>query len=488
MMSPATRAMVSPGAPAGLAFGSPGAPAGLAFPPPSPSPSAASAAAAPTPPARPMIFFSPAKVFGDSAETLLAWLKMRCVDGIVPGGAPGIVLTGRAGCGKVTTVRWAMRKLGIEDSALQVFHPWSSESALSVERSLINAAVTTPPRKCAVLVLRQAELWALRSAARDESDRRAVPGAPRSASSGRSTTTLAYWTKLVARLCGAGQSSALPRVAIVLCFPDLSLARARTLVGLRGEDAPDREQGRKKRANAAAAAWKHIDLDDHMLRNLGQLSVRISRFLEPASETPLPFDGDMRALYRRRADPCRANAPRHLDLNYNIFRASMRLLDGISLSAQEVTTAVEADHRLVDMIWSHSATHCTGMNIAACVRDREVWSRMDVRNQLRDAPGWGVLEWRMARGVPDKGRIQVAGLRFERVPRKLVWKGLGTTQPAIPNRRNIPASACVRARERTEDEDWEDEHSEEQEATSDPALALQALRSEYDFSWNAVRS
>jgi len=488
MVSPGSRAAMKGTTPSGAKESHQGAAAASSHQPPAQASQPAG------------VFFSPPKLYGDAADTLMAWLRMRCVEGIVPGGAPGVVLTGRAGCGKVTTIRWVMRKLGIEDRALQVFHPWSAESAASMERAVVNAAVSTPPGKCAVLVVRQAELWALRSAAAQENSGKRP--------SRKDATTLAYWTKLVGRVCAAGKGLSLPRVAIFLCFPDMSFVRARTLVGLRGEDRADihaQDDVGDSRAGAESASrtkrsvnpswWKHIDLDDALLRNLGELSSRISRFLGNAS-SPLPFDGDMRALFRRRADPCRARSPHHLDLNYNIFRASTRLLDGISLPCSEVISAVDADPRLVDMLWFHSATHCTGSSVHTAARDREVWSRMDVRGQGRGDPGWAALEWRLARGTPDSGRVQVSGLRFERVPQRSL---VGTDRPRdvlrelraarieherVSRRRGFGATA--ESTLSSDDDDEGDDATRIGAISTPPAIHL--LRHEFDFELSGERS
>jgi hypothetical protein len=466
--------------------------------------------------------FAPPKLYGEAADLLAAWLKMRCADGLVPGGAPGIVLTGRAGCGKMSAVRWAMRQAGLDVRALEILHPWSCESAAGLERQLVNAAMTVtsagagsarrapslganpaseaakgsfrrrPPRSATsfapsefgatpsaaakgsasrpalrpttyapqgqrrtarqsggsvilrsgpsragagpaslpyrVLVVRHAELWALRSAAAALGER------PPSA---RDVNTLAYWSKLTARVVEHGRGSTLPRVAIILLFPDISHPKPRGLVGLRrkgdggratgsfppaagtGEDGGGRgemELGQEEKGEGSrSAGWKHVDLDDHLLRGVVPLSARIARVMGWTGG-PVPFDGDLRALFRRRQDECRKDAPHHLDLNYNIFRASQRLLGDAAMSPGEVRAAVEGDARLVYMVWAHAATHRQGIGLGAAARDRELWSEMDARRQLTgggEASGWAVLEWRLTRTEPW---ARLDGLRFERMP------------------------------------------------------------------------
>lgn len=399
--------------------------------------------------------FAPPKLYGEAADLLAAWLKMRCADGLVPGGAPGIVLTGRAGCGKMSAVRWAMRQAGLDIRALEIFHPWSCESAAGLERQLVNAAMTVtaagagsarrapsirpsssgsvilrsgPSRAGAgpaplpyrVLVVRHAELWALRSAAAALGER------PPSA---RDVNTLAYWSKLTARVVEQGNGSTLPRVAIILLFPDISHPKPRALIGLRRKgDGPspngegsaeargEREPlGQEEKGEGRAAGWKHVDLDDDLLRRVAPLSVKIARVMGWTGRS-LPFDGDLRALFRRRQDECRKDAPHHLDLNYNIFRASQRLLGDAAMSAGEVRSAVEGDARLIYMVWAHAATHRQGIDMDAAARDRELWSEMDARRQLMgggEASGWAVLEWRLARAEPW---ARLDNIRFERMP------------------------------------------------------------------------
>lgn len=445
--------------------------------------------------------FSPPKLYGDAAELLLTWMKMRCVDGVVPGGAPGIVLTGRAGCGKMTTIRWAMSRLKLPTSALQVFHPWSAESAQAVERQIVLAA-TAADSAPKVLVLRQAELWALRATAKADVENGPV-GRP---ASSRDCSTFAYWAKLVARVVKGGHGSQLPRVAIILCFPDMSLARTRTMVGRRGEGgveaaaeraaaqrvaaAAELEQREAERDHGASAAeenqaahadtfgarafgtavassksrkrktpapslprrreladaspqpWKHINLDDSLLRNVGPLAVRIGKFLGTGSSAhPPPFDGDMRALFRRREDPCRARTPHHLDLNYNIFRASTRLLSDTAVPSAEVRSIVDGDPRLVDMLWSHSATHRDSMQTTAMALDREMWSRLEVGGRLRGDPGWCALEWRWSR----RGKVgRLLPLQFQRVPAKGFASGPAKRKAEAQPQENDTAETLLR--------------------------------------------
>jgi hypothetical protein len=486
--------------------------------------------------------FAPPKLYGEPAEMLATWLKMRCVDGVVPGGAPGIVLTGRSGCGKLSTVRWAMRQAGLDVRGMEIFHPWSCESAAGLERQLLHAAMTlsqavrtkqpaglgsarpitggrlergspatapaaaaaprappsplTAPRALSyrVLVVRHAELWALRASA-------AASASTGPAPSTRDVNSLAYWSKLTARVVAGGAGGSLPRVAIILQFPDMSLPKVRALVGLKGQrqgeppEQPEqppaqpppsaaaigvRRAGERSEAGRAGtrkgtpepaspkpsgatpsaamalrvtpseakgsgrppvslSPWKHISLDDGLLRGVGPLSVKIARVMGWTGGL-VPFDGDLRALFRRRRDACRRDAPHHLDLNYNIFRASSRLLGDAAMSPGEVRAAVEGDARLVHMVWAHSATHREGIGLADAASDRELWSEQDAGGRLRgnEASGWAVLEWRLTRADPW---ARVGDVRFERMP---FTKQQGP--PGAAARRTPPPGAADTAR------------------------------------------
>jgi hypothetical protein len=361
----------------------------------------------PLPPSR-HVRFSADKLYGDAADVFASWLKMRCVDGIVPGGAAGLVISGKAGCGKLSAVRWAMRRAELDPRALTVFYPWSSESAAGIEREMVMAAMTAGAGAVAkanalpyrVLVMRHAELWALRSMAREESSGAATPS-----SASRSTNTFAYWAKLMSR---SKDPTRLPRVAIILLFNDLSLPKTRALVGKKAEDPDDPQSsaspGRTKRKTTGA--WKHIDLDGAMISKLPELAARMARFI--GSAQPMPFDGDLRAFFRRREDPFRRSTGADLDMNYNIFRASERLLSGTPIGPAEVRSAVDADTRLVHMLWVHSVSRVASP--ADPWVDRDVWSGLDASGILRREPGWASLEWRLCRvGAPNS----VQPLRFE---------------------------------------------------------------------------
>lgn len=413
----------------------------------------------PPPPPRPRVakpppFVSPVELYEKPAEVLVEWLRMRCVDGVALGASPGLVLSGKSGCGKLTAVRWAMRQAGLEASALTVFHPWSSESAAAVETAMIRLAETVPmggvvvagrdgragrglrdipsapgarnPPPYRVLVMKHAELWAARASAREASGGSGgVAGA----------LSFAQWAKRIQRqgassgsAGGACSPSAL-RVAIILLFPDLSLPRARHLVGIRKER--DEAGTASAQDNAgSSSAWKHIELDHVLLMRLestaDRLAVAAGLRVSPGSAgNALPFDGDVRAFYRRLADSCRTHSPHKLDLSYNIFRATQRLLGPSMISMNDVRGAVEQDDRLGFMLWFYAVqAGATGAGASTCTaaRDRALWSSLDVSRGATG--GWDAVEWRLSR-LSDPGlsmllgsRGRLVGMTFEQPPRR----------------------------------------------------------------------
>lgn len=374
----------------------------------------------PPPPPRPppvrSPFIEPPELYDKAAEVLAEWLRLRCVDGLVLGGAPGLVITGKAGCGKLTAVRWAMRQAGLDPAALEVFHPWSSASAASIEAAMVRVAFSSGRtsllrgRKALpyrVLVLKHAELWALRSG---ESPASAAPAA--------GASTFAYWSKLFRQEAGGGgggESShqALPsppaRVAVVLLFPDLSHTKARTLVGLRQRRAMQGLQGLQEVSGVAQEAgllrgkegggghWKHIDLDHGLLLRLGRISDRIASLLRRSPTSRLPFDGDLRAVFRRLADSCRFSSPHKLDMNYNIFRATSRLLGAANLTMNDVRGAAEQDDRIAFMLWYH-CVQTAGLGAEQVARDRALWSHLEPWLAADSTSlGWAIYEWRLRR-------------------------------------------------------------------------------------------
>jgi hypothetical protein len=405
----------------------------------------------PPPPPRPKVakvpFVNPAELYEKPAEVLVEWLRMRCADGVALGGSPGLVISGKSGCGKLTAVRWAMKQAGLDASALTVFHPWASESAAAVETAMVRLAETVPmggvvvkggtagiapsppPTPYRVLVMKHAELWAVRASAREAGG--AAAGVPAGASS---SLSFAQWTQRIQRAAEGGRAaaSACPqRVAIILLFPDMSLPRARHLVGVRkerGHEHGEGAQGEESAAEGGAAssrAWKHIELDHVLLMRLESTAERLAAAAGVRGDgARFPFDGDVRAFYRRLADSCRIRSPHKLDLSYNVFRATQRLLGPTSISMNDVRGAVEQDDRLPYMLWFHAVQAGAAASVDSLARDRAVWSSLDM--PTGNNAGWDVVEWRLSRlsdpGLSMSSRGRLVGMTFEQPPRR---KGIG---------------------------------------------------------------
>ena len=133
----------------------------------------------------------------------------------------------------------------------------------------------------------------------------------------------------------------------------------------------------------------------------------------------------------------------------------------------EIIGTVDGDPGLIDMLWFHSATHTTvnGMPFSTktCMIDREMWSALDARGQIRREQGWAAVEWRLVRAlVVGNGALRVDDIQFRRLP--YIER---TRRPKHDNRRL----------------DADDTAAPAASATAMAALALSLVRQEYNFAW-----
>jgi hypothetical protein len=232
---------------------------------------------------------NPVSLQGQCAEDLLFHLRERCAEGRATR-APGIVLVGAPGCGKRTLVRWAVERLGGEGAArLSWFHPWSAASAAGLESAIVRAAITGDLRgggagAAKVLVLRRAELWAARRAAREDAEARREGGDSAAASS--LFTLRDTWTQ---------RHAAFPRSAVVLIAAPSALA----------------SPGIRELVHHPTAPWHVLHVDKLMLRSLTETAKQLSTCVEGKGSVVFDFAGDIRAWLRKTREAAFASPSAH---------------------------------------------------------------------------------------------------------------------------------------------------------------------------------
>lgn len=155
------------------------------------------------------------------AEELSAWFKMRCVDGVLPAGHVGMIMSGRTGVGKTAILNRAAQLAGVE---IETFHPWSSASSGSFEHMVASSAMNLKPNP-RILVVDHAEVWAGYGIREDGTS-----------SSSSNRNTFAKWTALA-------RKDRVKHCTIVFVCADLSISKL------------------QKMAKDKKTPWKYVDVE-----------------------------------------------------------------------------------------------------------------------------------------------------------------------------------------------------------------------------------
>lgn len=169
------------------------------------------------------------------------WLRLRCIEGQLPAGHVGMILSGRSGVGKTIVLQRAAKLAGVD---METFHPWSSFSSGSFEHMVASAASTVHARP-RMLVVDQAEGWAGYGRDDDSADSRST----------RSINTFDRWVKLA-------KKGRVKNCTIVFTCADLSSSKLQKMV--------------KSKTNA----WRHVDVEKETGRKGVNLSVTSANIFE----------------------------------------------------------------------------------------------------------------------------------------------------------------------------------------------------------------